>query len=274
MPSRREFLQVGFVASVFPIPTPGGAPSLLVGRNVGTGNRRSLYRVVADVRFADGAAFGLLAEHLGYDVVRITGDITDFWFNDLSLRWKAEAVAIAGVTAHGPLFCLERFGWDHGLRVVFRGTSRADDPLHVRPSSTGRHTVSTFAVDAPRSRLSPGPSHHARRMGDGDPAWRQWRGLDDSAATVRTSCRKAVGVHERRRHRLCIVTRTRRCGASRRNGWYPPLSRQTRPNKCRKWSGQRTASRSRSIRSRPVRISATAVPRRTCPAASSSISSA
>ena len=131
MPSRREFLQVSFAASMFPIATPGGSPSLIAqGADVVTGNLRSLYRVVADVRFADGAAFGIEAERHGLHVVRINGDITDFWFNDLSLRWREEAASIAGMTAHGPLFCLERFAWDHGLRVVARAeVPGVDEPL-------------------------------------------------------------------------------------------------------------------------------------------------
>jgi hypothetical protein len=148
MHSRREFLQAGFAASVFPLATPVGSPSMVAERwDVVPGYRRSLYRVVADVRFADGAAFALLAEQLGYDVVRIAGDMTDFWFNDLSLRWKEEAVAIAGVTAHGPLFCLERFAWDHGLRVVFRGPSRTADALHVNASAEPLETISRSASD-------------------------------------------------------------------------------------------------------------------------------
>ena len=82
-----------------------------------------LYKVVADVRFAhsaQGRAFSVEAERFGADIVRIEGDITDFWFNDLSLRWKDGPAAIAGLTEHGPLFCLERLGWDHRMRVVFR----------------------------------------------------------------------------------------------------------------------------------------------------------
>ena len=145
MPSRREFLQVGVAASMFPIATTSGSPSLLMpqGADVVTaGLRRPLYRVIADMRFVDGAAFGRLAEHLGYDVVRITGDITDFWFSDLSLRWKEQAVAIAGVTAHGPLFCLERFAWDHGLRVVareeFPGADEALVSWVIAPRSENR----------------------------------------------------------------------------------------------------------------------------------------
>lgn len=130
MPSRREFLQVGFAASMFPIAIPDGASSLARRTDLVTGSVRSLYRVVADARFAESVAFGLEAERLGVPVVRITGDITEFWFNDLSLRWKDDAVAIAGMTAHGPLFCLERFAWDYGLRVVERAeVAAANEPL-------------------------------------------------------------------------------------------------------------------------------------------------
>ena len=50
----------------------------------------------------------------------IRGDITDLWFHDLDPQWKKQPVAIAGLTAHGPLFCLERLAWDHGMRVVSR----------------------------------------------------------------------------------------------------------------------------------------------------------
>src|SRR4029453_3303581 len=77
---------------------------------------RRTSRVVCDERFAPSVAFGLEAKRLGAEVVRTHGDITDFWFEDLSRRWKEQPVGIAGLTTHGPIFCLERFAWDHGLR--------------------------------------------------------------------------------------------------------------------------------------------------------------
>ena len=117
---RREFLLTGLAASILPWIAGDGAPAT---------NSRSLhaggvYKAVADVRFAAGSAFAAEAARLGLDVERITGDITDFWFRDLSQRWKESAVPIAGLTAHGPLFCLERLAWDHGLRVVVRQEHR------------------------------------------------------------------------------------------------------------------------------------------------------
>jgi hypothetical protein len=80
-----------------------------------------LYKVIFDQRFPASRDFADEAQTLGLPVHGIEGDITDVWFHDLSLRWKQEPVAIAGLTAHGPLFCLERLAWDHRMRVVFRG---------------------------------------------------------------------------------------------------------------------------------------------------------
>jgi hypothetical protein len=79
-----------------------------------------LYTVLCDERFEASAAFAEEMSRDGTPVTRFRGDITDFWYRDLSQRWKADPVAIAGVTTHGPLFCLERWGWDHGLRLAYR----------------------------------------------------------------------------------------------------------------------------------------------------------
>jgi hypothetical protein len=82
------------------------------------------FSFVYDVRFHDAALLASKAERSGLPVTRIFGDITDFWFDELSLKWREAPVPVAGFTAMGPLFCLERLGWDHGMRVVFRGVHR------------------------------------------------------------------------------------------------------------------------------------------------------
>jgi hypothetical protein len=99
--------------------------------------QQSLYCLVCDMRSASSRAFASEAERLGISVARTDGDITDFWFHDLSQRWKAAPVAIAGLTGHGPLFCLERFAWDHGLRVAFRGTHRELETGYIEHAITG-----------------------------------------------------------------------------------------------------------------------------------------
>ncbi|HXX45958.1 MAG TPA: hypothetical protein VEJ38_14610 [Candidatus Acidoferrales bacterium] len=79
-----------------------------------------LYKVVFDERFSASRAFAEEAERLGQSVHGIKGDMTDLWYHDLHARWTEEPAAIAGLTAHGPIFCLERLAWDHRMRVVFR----------------------------------------------------------------------------------------------------------------------------------------------------------
>lgn len=124
MTNRREFLQIGFAAAALPM-----ADGLLANPASPAGPALHptlpLYRVLFDERYALGTAFGAEAARTGASVVGFAGgDITDFWFHDLDLRWRQSPVAIAGFTRHGPLFVLERCAWDRGLKVVFRGEHR------------------------------------------------------------------------------------------------------------------------------------------------------
>jgi hypothetical protein len=119
MTTRRDFLQLAFAAPLLPasLRLPGFASptgSLLHAQV------DSLYTVLCDERFGESVAFAEEMSKHGTLVKRFHGDITEFWYRDLSERWKVDPVAIAGVTTHGPLFCLERWGWDHGLRVAQR----------------------------------------------------------------------------------------------------------------------------------------------------------
>jgi hypothetical protein len=112
MASRREFLQVGIAAAVLPLAASvnGSAPD----------ERLDIYKVVVDERFPSSLAFGAEMQKSGAPVHVIRGDITDLWFHDLYHRWKQGPVTIAGMTAQGALFCLERLAWDQGMRVVSR----------------------------------------------------------------------------------------------------------------------------------------------------------
>jgi hypothetical protein len=125
MPSRRQFIQAGLAMSVTPVTLQIGgvadaSPAL---------RSHPLYCFVCDERSEWSRALARDAERLGIRVARTRGDITDFWFHDLSQRWKLSPVAVGGVTEHGPLFCLERFGRDHGLRLVRRDTHPDHDGL-------------------------------------------------------------------------------------------------------------------------------------------------
>ncbi len=118
MASRREFLQAGLAVSLLPV--------------VGSASEASnppvpFYQVIADQRFPSSLAFGEEWRARGATVHSMHGDITDLWFHDLDHQWKKQPVPIAGLTAHGPLFCLERLAWDHGMRVVSRVEQDAHD---------------------------------------------------------------------------------------------------------------------------------------------------
>lgn len=128
MTSRREFLQIGIAASTLPLAT-GVARAAGLGE-IGAAPRLELvplYKIVYDTRFPASVAFGRRAAALAVDVHAIDGDMTRLWFDDIYHRWKQGPAAIAGLTAHGPLFCFERLAWDHGLRVVFRAEHGRDE---------------------------------------------------------------------------------------------------------------------------------------------------
>jgi hypothetical protein len=119
MTTRRDFLQLAFAAPLLPaslrLPVFESRTDSLSHAQVD-----SLYTVLCDERFVESVAFAEDMSKHGTPVTRFRGDITEFWYRELSQRWKVDPVAIAGVTTHGPLFCLERWGWDHGLRVAHR----------------------------------------------------------------------------------------------------------------------------------------------------------
>jgi hypothetical protein len=120
MTTRRAFLQAALAAPLVlslrsPMPA---ALSPRIGPALALGER--FYTVLCDRRFDRSVAFANALAKRGVPVTSFDGDITDFWYRDLSLLWRQRPVAIAGATTHGPLFCLERWAWDHGLRVTYR----------------------------------------------------------------------------------------------------------------------------------------------------------
>jgi hypothetical protein len=146
MASRREFLQIGVAALALPISARARLTPEISGRanpSVAT----PLYKVIFDQRFQSSRAFAGEVKRLGAAIYGIKGDITDLWFHDLDARWKREPIGIAGLTEHGPLFCLERLAWDHGMRVVYRADHTYRSDGYMEHELSGSEQMLREAVD-------------------------------------------------------------------------------------------------------------------------------
>jgi len=154
MANRREFLQAGLTALAVPL-AARAAFSPALSAWAGEPSPTPLYKVIFDERFAACRTFASEAKRLGATVHGIKGDVTDVWFNDLYARWKKGPAAIAGLTAHGAIFCLERLAWDQRMRVVFRGEHA------YGPDGRLEHVLS-----AP-----PGVLRQAAGLGESGPEW-------------------------------------------------------------------------------------------------------
>ena len=75
-------------------------------------------RIIYDARFAAARRFARDALARKWPITAFHGDITDLWYDDLSVSWRNADVIISGCTTKEALFCLERLGWDVGLRVT------------------------------------------------------------------------------------------------------------------------------------------------------------
>ena len=119
MTSRRELLKAGLAVSALPMAASAGFAHAERAAAV------PLYKVGYDTRFAASVAFAERAAAHGLAVAAMHGDVTRLWYDDLYHRWREQPAAIAGLTAHAALFCLERLAWDQRLRVVYRGEHSA-----------------------------------------------------------------------------------------------------------------------------------------------------
>lgn len=143
MTSRREFLKVGLVASALPV----SAHADLIGDEAPLA-AVPLYKVLYDTRFPASVAFARRAAARGLVVQAMSGDMTGFWYDDLYHRWQHGPAAIAGLTAHGALFCLERLAWEQRMRVVFRGEHLAAADGCVAHRFEGPASLMSTAVRA------------------------------------------------------------------------------------------------------------------------------
>lgn len=171
MTSRREFLKAGLAASAWPIAARAdiAAPQPAVAAI-------SIYKVLYDTRFPASVEFARRAAGRGLAVHAMAGDMTRFWYDDLYHRWRKEPAAIAGLTAEGALFCLERLAWELGMRVVYRGehtpgagacvAHRFEGPAQWLPAAAAATTDAAWAaaladvvVECPRGRVQRHAAH-------------------------------------------------------------------------------------------------------------------
>ncbi len=154
MTNRREFLQIGIAATAWPL----ASRTALGATAAGAATPVPLYKAVYDTRFAESVAFGRKMEEQGVATHAFAADITPFWYDELDAVWHDSPVAIAGLTAHGPLFCLEQLGWPKGMRVIFRAEHRvmADACVHTLkgPASMVRGTNGLHEADDWASRMA------------------------------------------------------------------------------------------------------------------------
>lgn len=131
-----------------------------------TASAEPLYKIFFDERFAECRAFADELKRHGRAGDPIRGDITDVWFNDLYYRWKQQPVAIAGMTAAGPIFCLEMLARDAGMRVVMRADHRFS-PQRGAAEVSIEHEISASAnILAPAEALQQSGDPWPARMAE------------------------------------------------------------------------------------------------------------
>ena len=142
MTTRREFLQgiltlTGLALNGAAFAKPLSIQSALSDE----AGRMDFHTVVYEPGVTASAAFGAAVARHGLATHAIDGDITNLWADELADLWRQEPVAIAGMTTYPALFLLERFGWDHGLRVTFRAEHKADANGRIQHRLEGPGTL-------------------------------------------------------------------------------------------------------------------------------------
>ncbi|HLK70575.1 MAG TPA: hypothetical protein VKT19_01345, partial [Steroidobacteraceae bacterium] len=137
MTDRRGFLQQGMALSALPfVAGTTLAPSAPRATSLARpAMRRHPEQIIFDDRFEAARLFARQAQRLALPLHRISGDVTELWYDDLYHRWSSGSGVSAGMTSVAALFCLEQLAFRHDRRVIFR----AD---HVRrPDGRVAHTL-------------------------------------------------------------------------------------------------------------------------------------
>lgn len=143
MTSRRQFLHMGITAAAWPIVARATRAAGIDSRP-GT----PLLGVVYDTRMEESIAFAERSAALGLRAHAIDGDMTRLWYDEIYHRWQQRPTALAGLTAHGPLFCFAELARDVGMRVVFRAEHRPTGGGAIAHTFTGPVPMLTAALTA------------------------------------------------------------------------------------------------------------------------------
>jgi hypothetical protein len=146
MTNRREFLHLGVAALSLPIAARAGLSNGLIAADE-RGESEPLYKVCFDERYPACAAFADEMKRRSIPTQTIRGDITELWFSDLYYQWKQGPAAVAGLTAPGPIFCLEMLARDAGMRVALRVDHRQSAGDRIEHEFAGPEELLTRAAD-------------------------------------------------------------------------------------------------------------------------------
>ena len=116
MTNRREFLQIGVSATAWPLVARAAGAAGLEPSVPGP----PIALAIFDTRFPESVAFAERGAALGVATRAITADMTRLWYGEIYHRWQQGPAPIAGLTAHGALFCFAELARDVRMRVVFR----------------------------------------------------------------------------------------------------------------------------------------------------------
>lgn len=139
--NRRDFLKIGLAGGALPLFDTFNMSA--VAATFSDWAAQPIYAMISDERFESGRIFGRQAELSRLEHWPIDGDITPVW-RKLHQMWRSHPVAIAGMTAREPFFCIEQLARDHGMRVSLRILHQAES------NSVTRHIIQApaFQLDS------------------------------------------------------------------------------------------------------------------------------
>lgn len=146
MAGRRHFIRSG-LALAASLPTIGAWAAPSSSSAACAAHRFRPERFIFDARFADAVAVAREAAALGAQTIRIEGDLTKLWYEDLDLAWKRRPMTIAGITTRQGLFVLETLAADRRMRVVYRGRHDPAGANRAVHTLTGPSSMLEYALE-------------------------------------------------------------------------------------------------------------------------------